>query len=69
MQQKLGGADRTKAIIVQRRLNTEKSTLEELAKLAESAGYVIVARMEQTRRSDARYQIGAGKVEELAELV
>jgi GTP-binding protein HflX len=25
--------------------------------------------MEQTRRSDARYQIGAGKVEELAELV
>jgi GTP-binding protein HflX len=53
---------------VQRRLNTEKSSLDELEKLAESAGYTIVARMEQTRKPDARYQIGAGKVEELAAL-
>lgn len=58
-----------KAIIVQRRLNREPSTLPELKRLAESAGYTIVAEMEQTRRPDARYQIGQGKVEELANLV
>jgi len=50
-------------------LNREESTLPELRALAESAGYFIVAEMEQTRRPDARYQIGAGKVEELAKLV
>jgi len=54
---------------VQRRLNTEESNLGELEKLAESAGYAVVAKLEQTRRPDARYQIGAGKVEELAKLV
>ena len=54
---------------MQRRLNREESTLNELEKLAESAGYTVVARMEQTRTPDSRYQIGAGKVEELAALV
>jgi len=54
---------------VQRRLNREASNLEELKSLAESAGYTIVAQMEQTRTPDARYQLGAGKVEELAALV
>jgi GTP-binding protein HflX len=54
---------------VQRRLNRETSSLEELTKLAETAGYTVVAAMEQTREPDARYQIGAGKVEELAALV
>jgi GTP-binding protein HflX len=54
---------------VQRRLNREKSKLSELRGLAESAGYTVVAEMEQTRRADARYQIGAGKVGELAALV
>jgi GTP-binding protein HflX len=54
---------------VQRRLNRETSSLEELKKLAESAGYTVVAKLEQTRKPDARYQIGAGKVEELAALV
>jgi GTPase len=54
---------------VQRRLNRELSTLPELKSLAESAGYIIVAEMEQTRRPDSRYQLGAGKVEELAALV
>jgi GTP-binding protein HflX len=37
--------------------------------LAESAGYTVVGRLEQVREPDARYQIGSGKVEELAELV
>jgi GTPase len=50
-------------------LNREPSNLEELKKLAESAGYVVVEQFEQTRKPDARYQIGAGKVEELAALV
>ncbi|HLE75130.1 MAG TPA: GTPase HflX, partial [Candidatus Bathyarchaeia archaeon] len=54
---------------MQRRLNRETSSLEELEKLAESAGYTVVAKLEQTREPDARYQIGAGKVEELAALV
>ncbi len=54
---------------MQRRLNHEKSSLEELKKLAEAGGYTVVAKLEQTREPDARYQIGAGKVEELATLV
>jgi len=37
--------------------------------LAESAGYTVVGKIEQVREPDSRYQIGAGKVEELAELV
>ena len=37
--------------------------------MAQSAGYTIVGTLEQTRPPDARYQIGAGKVEELANLV
>lgn len=37
--------------------------------MAESAGYTVVAEMEQVREPDSRYQIGAGKVEELAALV
>jgi GTP-binding protein HflX len=32
-------------------------------------GYAVVGRLEQVREPDARYQIGPGKVEELAELV
>ena len=54
---------------MQRRLNREESSLTELRNLAESAGYTVVASMEQTRTPDARYQIGAGKVEELAALI
>jgi GTP-binding protein HflX len=54
---------------VQRRQNREKSSLEELKKLAEAAGYTVVAAIEQIREPDARYQIGAGKAEELASLV
>jgi GTP-binding protein HflX len=37
--------------------------------LAGSAGYTVVGKIEQVREPDSRYQIGAGKVEELAELV
>jgi GTP-binding protein HflX len=54
---------------VQRRRSDEPSSLEELKKLSEAAGYTVVAQMEQLREADARYQIGSGKVEELAALV
>jgi GTP-binding protein HflX len=54
---------------VQRRQNFEPSTLDELKSLADSAGYSVVGRVEQVRKPDSRYQIGAGKVEELAQLV
>jgi len=63
-----GGADGTKAILVQRRQSFEPSSLEELKNLAESAGYTVVGAIEQVREPDSRYQIGAGKVKELAEL-
>ncbi|MCJ7430702.1 GTPase HflX [Candidatus Bathyarchaeota archaeon] len=55
--------------MVQRRRDFEPSSLEELRSLAESAGYTVVGTLEQVREPDARYQIGAGKVEELAKLV
>ncbi|MGC9346199.1 MAG: GTPase HflX [Candidatus Bathyarchaeales archaeon] len=55
--------------MVQRRQSFEPSSLEELKSLAESAGYTVVGQMEQIRKPDSRYQIGAGKVEELAQLV
>ena len=54
---------------MQRRLNREPSNLPELTLLAQSAGYTVVAEMEQTRRADPKYQLGEGKVEELAALV
>lgn len=40
-----------------------------MRKLAESAGYTVAGEMEQIREADPRYQIGRGKVEELAQLV
>lgn len=56
-------------MIVQRRLQHENSSLEELQSLAVSAGYTVVGRLEQVREPDPRYQIGSGKVDELRELV
>ena len=50
-------------------MNREESSLDELKRLAEAAGYTVVGTLEQTRPPDARYQIGAGKVEELSQMV
>lgn len=58
-----------RTIIVQRRLLSERSSLDELRSLAESAGYTVVGSFEQVREPDPRYQIGSGKAEELADLV
>ncbi len=58
-----------RVIIVQRRERNEKNLLYELRELAEAAGYKVVMEIEQVRLPDSRYNIGAGKVEELARLV
>jgi GTP-binding protein HflX len=54
---------------VQRRKSFEPSTIDELKSLAESAGYTVAGKIEQIREPDPRYQIGYGKIKELAELV
>ncbi len=55
--------------IVQRKLPGERDRLSELAELAAAAGYCPVIRLLQVRPPDSRYQIGPGKLEELAKLV
>ena len=65
----MSGVEGTRAIIVQRRKRDERSSLSELKSLAESAGYVVVDSVEQVRRPDPGYQIGAGKAAELTRLV
>ena len=47
----------------------ETSFFQELQELARSAGYLTVGKLTQTRFQDSRYQLGKGKIEELAELV
>ncbi len=54
---------------MQRRQRDEISNLKELASLAEAAGYTVVASVEQVREADPSFQIGRGKVEEIAEMV
>lgn len=54
---------------MQRRKPNESSTLDELKSLAESAGYTVVGKIEQVRIPDPRYQVGYGKIKEIAELV
>ncbi|MEM2937344.1 MAG: GTPase HflX [Candidatus Bathyarchaeia archaeon] len=54
---------------MQRRRSFETSAMDELKSLAESAGYMVVGKIEQLREPDPRYQIGYGKIKELAELV
>lgn len=43
--------------------------MDELRSLAASAGYIVAGKIEQIRERDPTYQIGSGKVRELAELV
>ncbi len=54
---------------MQRRLRNEPNSLKELESLAEAAGYTVAATVEQVRKADPRFQIGKGKVEEIARLV
>ncbi|PVX25698.1 MAG: GTPase HflX [Candidatus Bathyarchaeum sp.] len=64
-----GGREVTKTIVVQRRLATEPSNLEELKNLAKAAGYTTVGSIEQVRKRDPKYQIGRGKINDLSNLV
>jgi len=50
-------------------LDNERNNLDELKSLAESAQYTVVGKIEQIRQRDPSYQIGSGKVKELADLV
>ncbi|MFP3984499.1 MAG: GTPase HflX [Candidatus Bathyarchaeia archaeon] len=54
---------------MQRRLRDEPSSLKELRSLAEAAEYTVVASLEQIRKPDPRFQIGKGKVKEIAQMV
>lgn len=57
-------------ILVERRgSKSEKSLLHELRELAEAAGYRVVGVLTQIREPDPKYNIGAGKVKELAKLI
>ncbi|MDM7918950.1 MAG: GTPase HflX [Methanosarcina sp.] len=64
----------SRVILVKRtnpRADPERSEylFEELRELSRAAGYVPVGELTQTRFPDSRYQLGKGKIEELAELV
>jgi GTP-binding protein HflX len=47
----------------------EEYLFQELRELAKAAGYIPVRELTQVRFPDSRYQLGRGKIEELAELV
>jgi len=47
----------------------EENLFQELRELARAAGYLPVGELTQTRNPDSRYQMGRGKIEELAELM
>jgi len=69
MTEKNANREPIKAIIVQRRLPTEPSNLDELKNLAKAAGYSTVGSIEQVRKQDPEYQIGRGKINDLTNLV
>ncbi|MGI5991749.1 MAG: GTPase HflX [Methanosarcina sp.] len=50
-------------------LEREEYLFQELRELAKAAGYLPVGELKQTRYPDSKYQLGRGKIEELAELV
>lgn len=71
-EQKSGNENRV--ILVKRAIpnsdpEREESLFQELRELAKAAGYHPLGELTQTRFPDSRYQLGRGKIEELAELV
>ena len=71
-EQKSGNENRV--ILVKRTIpnsdpEREENLFQELRELARAAGYLPVGELTQTRFPDSRYQLGRGKIEELAELV
>src|SRR5664280_325479 len=71
-EQKSGNENRV--ILVKRTIpnsdpECEESLFQELRELAKASGYHPLGELTQTRFPDSRYQLGRGKIEELAELV
>ena len=71
-EQKFG--NRSRVILVKRTAPSsdpehEKNLFQEFRELAKAAGYLPVGELTQIRYPDSRYQLGRGKIEELAELV
>ena len=67
-------SDENRVILVKRTipnsdLEREEYLFQELRELAKAAGYLPVGELKQTRYPDSKYQLGRGKIEELAELV
>jgi len=58
-----------RAIGVIRRSRRDRASREEFEELLKSAGYEVVAILEQNREEHPKYNIGKGKLEELKELV
>jgi len=57
-------------VVVAKRVDGgDDADLSEIAELASAAGYDVVGRLSQSRKEDAAYHFGEGKVEELAALV
>ena len=54
---------------MQRRRREERNMLYELRELAEAAGYRVVGEIEQVRAPDSSYNIGIGKVREIARII
>ena len=57
-----------KTVLVERTSPHESSKVDELAALAETLDYKIVKKIQQTRKPDPTYNIGKGKVQEVAEV-
>ena len=64
-----GEVNQLKVVLVERRLTRERSHLQELENLTQAAGYTVIGQLEQVRPRNSSFQIGRGKVEELAALV
>ncbi|MFB6251147.1 MAG: GTPase HflX [Halobellus sp.] len=57
-------------VVVAKRVDTgDSADLTEISELAGAAGYEVIATLSQSRKEDAAYHFGEGKVEELAALV
>jgi len=69
-----GSGNGNRIILVKRTIpnsdpEREEYLIQELRELAKAAGYLPVGELKQTRYPDSKYQLGRGKIEELAELV
>ncbi len=60
---------RTDAAVVAKRVEAGEPDTAEIVDLARAAGYVVAGEVTQTRPEDPEYNLGAGKVDELVELV